>query len=291
MNLKYLVLSYKLLLDLFVKDMEMKVNLKNSLVISSLLSAIFVLSACQEKPKPQSEQANTTAVKTEQIPLIQAKVVRVELAKKQFCDEDGCTQYDFQTVQSNVPWIDKYFQDRIKKDVPSAFEKDQTSTEVKHDAQSSPKGLNQSTIYVRFISQQNNLATFVIQTYSYQAGAAHGMYHNEYVTFDLNTQKRLALTDILKPNVEAKVADQLYDANANWLIQKDITRDKLQLSDNYYYGVNGIVFVYPLYELASYAEGMPELRLPYQTAKDLIKPEYLPSLPQVEPVAEKPVTP
>ena len=74
------------------------------------------------------------------------------------------------------------------------------------------------------------------------------------------------------------------------MIQKDITRDKLQLSDNYYYGVNGIVFVYPLYELTSYAEGMPELKLPYQTAKDLIKPEYLPSLPQVEAETDKPAT-
>ncbi|MGL5403789.1 MAG: RsiV family protein, partial [Acinetobacter sp.] len=46
------------------------------------------------------------------------------------------------------------------------------------------------------------------------------------------------------------------------------------------YGVNGIVFVYPLYELASYAEGMSELTLPYYSAKKFIKSEYLPSLPK-----------
>ena len=57
---------------------------------------------------------------------------------------------------------------------------------------------------------------------------------------------------------------------------------KLQLSDNFYYGASGIVFVYPLYELASYAEGMPELKLPYQMAKGLFKPEYLPNLPNYE---------
>jgi hypothetical protein len=39
----------------------------------------------------------------------------------------------------------------------------------------------------------------------------------------------------------------------------------------------GVVFVYPLYELASYAEGMSELVLPYQQASGLIKAEYLPS--------------
>lgn len=268
----------------------MKVNFKSSLIFLSLLSSMLMVSACQEKPAPQAEQA-ATATQHAQIPLIQAKVERVNVVKKQFCDEDGCTQYDLQTVKSNVPWLDEYFLNRIKKDVPGAFEKDQNHAQAESEAQSSPKGLNQNSIYVRFISQQNNLATFVIQTYTYAAGAAHGMYHNEYVTFDLTTQKRLALTDILKPNVEAKVAEQLYDANANWLIQKDITRDKLQLSDNYYYGVNGLVFVYPLYELTSYAEGMPELKLPYQVAKDLIKAEYLPSLPQVEATVEKPVTP
>lgn len=268
----------------------MKVNFKSGLIFLSILSSMLMVSACQEKPAPQAEQA-ATATQHAQIPLIQAKVERVNVVKKQFCDEDGCTQYDLQTVKSNVPWLDEYFLNRIKKDVPGAFEKDQNHAQAESEAQSSPKGLNQNSIYVRFISQQNNLATFVIQTYTYAAGAAHGMYHNEYVTFDLTTQKRLALTDILKPNVEAKVAEQLYDANANWLIQKDITRDKLQLSDNYYYGVNGLVFVYPLYELTSYAEGMPELKLPYQVAKDLIKAEYLPSLPQVEATVEKPVTP
>ncbi|MBP2544299.1 RsiV family protein [Acinetobacter guillouiae] len=269
----------------------MHVNLKSSLLASGLFLTVLIMSGCQEKPESQIEQANVSSTKTAQIPLIQAKVERVNVVKKQFCDEDGCTQYDLQTVKSNVPWLDEYFLNRIKKDVPGAFEKDQNHAQAESEAQSSPKGLNQNSIYVRFISQQNNLATFVIQTYTYAAGAAHGMYHNEYVTFDLSTQKRLALTDILKPNVEAKVAEQLYDANANWLIQKDITRDKLQLSDNYYYGVNGLVFVYPLYELTSYAEGMPELKLPYQVAKDLIKAEYLPSLPQVEAAVEKPVTP
>lgn len=268
----------------------MKVNFKSGLIFLSLLSSMLMVSACQEKPAPQAEQAASTTQHA-QVPLIQAKVERVNVVKKQFCDEDGCTQYDLQTVKSNVPWLDEYFLNRIKKDVPGAFEKDQNHAQAESEAQSSPKGLNQNSIYVRFISQQNNLATFVIQTYTYAAGAAHGMYHNEYVTFDLSTQKRLALTDILKPNVEAKVAEQLYDANANWLIQKDITRDKLQLSDNYYYGVNGLVFVYPLYELTSYAEGMSELKLPYQVAKDLIKAEYLPSLPQVEATVEKPVTP
>ena len=108
------------------------------------------------------------------------------------------------------------------------------------------------------------------------------MYHVEYVNFDLQAKKRLALQDVLAKGAEAKVLSALYDANSMWLEEHNIERGKLQLSDNFYYGASGIVFVYPLYELASYAEGMTELNLPYQMTKGLFKPEYLPNLPNYE---------
>ena len=108
------------------------------------------------------------------------------------------------------------------------------------------------------------------------------MSHVEYVNFDLKAKKRLALQDILAKGADAKVLSALYDSNSMWLGNHDIERTQLQLSDNFYSGANGIVFVYPLYELASYAEGMPELKLPYFMVKGLFKAEYLPNLPNYE---------
>lgn len=242
-------------------------------------TAALLMGGCQEKPKAHTDETQKTSTakqSDEPVSVIQGKVQRIKLDKNQFCDDQGCTQYDLQTVKTNVPWIDNYFLERIRKAVPNAFTAETKDVKVDTNQQ----GVNQSSIYVRYISQNNNLATFAIQSYEYAAGAAHGMHHQEFVTFDLTTHKRLALSDILKPNVEAQLVQQLYEANSLWLEQHSITPDKLQLSDNYYYGVNGVVFVYPLYELASYAEGMPELKLPYSSAKDLIKPEYLPGLPQ-----------
>ena len=89
----------------------------------------------------------------------------------------------------------------------------------------------------------------------------------------------MALSDILVKGAEQQVLDALYDANTMWLDQHNIERSQLKLSDNFYYGANGLVFVYPLYELASYAEGMTELNLPYTELTQLVKAEYLPSLP------------
>ncbi len=232
---------------------------------------VVALAGCQPK---QEQKATTEKV---DIPLIHAKVVAVKLPKQKVCLEDGCTSYDLQTVETNQKWIDEYFVNRMKKAEPNAFA-NLTDQPVKAPADGAAQ--NESSTYVRFVSQNYNLATFAIQSYSYSAGAAHGMSHQEFVNFDLTNKKHITVNELLKPDMNTKLRDELYAANQNWLEEHNIKKEQLQVSDNYYYGVNGIVFVYPLYELASYAEGMSELTLPYYAAKEFVKAEYLPSLPK-----------
>lgn len=251
--------------------MMKSVKLSKFIPILSILT-IVVFTGCQ----PKKDTSGTSSEKAE-IPLIQAKVVMVKLPKQKVCLEDGCTQYDFQTVETNQKWIDDYFINRMKKAEPNAFA---NLADQKVKIPADEPSLSENSNYVRFVGQNYNLATFALQSYSYPAGAAHGMYHQEFVNFDLSNKKHIAVSDLIKPNMNQKLRDELYATNQNWLEAHNIKKDKLQLSDNYYYGVNGIVFVYPLYELASYAEGMSELTLPYYSAKQFIKAEYLPSLPK-----------
>lgn len=234
-------------------------------VISVCAVAIFA-AGCQKKSDEEQSHVGKNAVT-----LVQAKVVEVKHPSKTFCDEDECTEYSLKTVQTNLPWINEYFLKRIEKDVPDAF----TLSKEKDPAKVANQPTGESQISVRYLGQNDQFASFEMQTSLYGAGAAHGMSHNEYVIFDLSQKKRLALADILKPNIEKKLLEKLYEANQTWLEAHKIEPAKLELSDNYYYGVNGIVFVYPLYELASYAEGMSELTLPYYDAAAFIKPEYL----------------
>ncbi|WP_416202534.1 RsiV family protein [Acinetobacter sp. ANC 4558] len=246
-------------------------------VVTAMVLSIGLLTGCKPRNEPVIDKAESVQQeKLNQIPLIQSKTVTVELAKPEVCVESGCTQFNLQTVNTNVDWINEYFDNRIKKTEPIAF-----STEPNEKVNLSAKdaSLNQSSMTVRYMNQWYNIATFVINSYTFNSGAAHGLSHAEYVNFDLTHKKRISLQDILIQGVEGKVINALYDANSNWLNDHSITREKLQLSDNFYYGADGIVFVYPLYELASYAEGMTELVLPYQVSQVLIKPEYLPSLP------------
>ena len=255
-------------------------------VLTASMTAIFslsVLTACHPRNEPVNDpdsKPKAAEVKAETIPLIESKAVAMTLPKSEVCDAEGCTRYSIQTVETNVDWINQYFADRIKKADPLAFSTE--PNEKLNLADAADAGLGQSTTSVRYISQWGNIATFALESYTYTAGAAHGMYHVEYVNFDLKAKKRLALQDILAKGADPKVLNALYDANSMWLDEHNIERSKLQLSDNFYYGANGIVFVYPLYELASYAEGMTELKLPYHMVEALFKPEYLPNLPHYE---------
>lgn len=245
--------------------------------------SISLLTACQPRNEPvqdSDKNKQAAAVKTDSIPLIESKAAAMKLTKPEACDAEGCTQYSIQTVETNVDWINQYFAERIQKADPIAFST--APNEKVNLAEGAEPGLGQSTTSVRYISQWGKIATFALESYTYTAGAAHGMYHVEYVNFDLKAKKRLALQDVLLKGAEAKVLSALYDANSMWLEEHNIERGKLQLSDNFYYGASGIVFVYPLYELASYAEGMTELNLPYQMTKGMFKPEYLPNLPNYE---------
>lgn len=255
-------------------------NFKISLKSAAILSLLIMVTACQPKGETSSDKKSETATSFQQqtkiSPYIESKTIVLAPKQSQSCDEAGCTRYDFQTVDTNHGWINQYFLDRIQKMEPLAFESAKKPTAQTVDE----KQLSESSIVVRYVGQNQHLATFEMLTYSYSAGAAHGMYHQEYVNFDLKNNKRIALQDLIASGSEAKLIEALYQNNMTWLDAHSVEQAKLQLSDNFYYGANGITFVYPLYELASYAEGMSELNLPYVSVKDLIKPEYLPNLPQ-----------
>ena len=248
-----------------------------------MLSSVLFLTACQPKGADQDKASQDTSAVAKTDQWVASKTVAFTATQTESCDAGECTKYDLQTVETNYPWINEYFIERIKKTVPLAFQADKNSAASEVIVASKTideKNLGESSVVIRFIGQNQNLATFEMLSYTYNAGAAHGMYHKEYVNFDLKSKKRIALQDLIVAGTEKKLIEALYRNNMMWLDDHSIEQAKLQLSDNFYYGANGIVFVYPLYDLASYAEGMSELTLPYQSTVGLIKAAYLPNLPQ-----------
>lgn len=242
--------------------------------VKVLFVSVIVLVGCQ--PKQENQKKSLSAAEAKNM-LIVAETVPVQLVHNRVCEQAECTDFEAQTVKTNHAWIDQYFIDRFEKTIPTAFDQKAKNT-ARKDVH--PRELNEISMVVRFVGQNAHLATFELNHSIYGAGAAHGMYHKEYVNFDLIQKKRIAVEDLFEEGLEKKLIETLYDMNSMWLEDHSMSKEELKLSDNFYYGAHGIVFVYPLYELASYAEGMSELTLPYHWTRNLIKPQYLPNLPK-----------
>lgn len=260
------------------------INMKTSLLLPLMMTSIFFI-ACQPKDTASHLENSTqqdAAVQTLPV-LIQAKTLRLNNIQTEVChaattedDFASCTKYHLQSIETNLDWLNDYFMQRLQSDYAEAFE---PSSAVNVTLDPNMPSTNYSTASVRYIGQHAHLASFEYFNDYFPAGAAHGMYSSEYVTFDLRTKQRLSLNDILLPATKEKLKAELYSYNSAWLEDHHIAESELNISENYYYGANGLVFVYPLYELASYAEGLSELELPYWAAQALIQPQYLPQLP------------
>ena len=77
---------------------------KKIICILPLMAAMAIVTGCQPKSAAKEEQAASKKLKETKeagVPVIQAKVIPVKLPKSKVCLEDGCTEYDFQTVQTN----------------------------------------------------------------------------------------------------------------------------------------------------------------------------------------------
>jgi hypothetical protein len=132
-------------------------------------------------------------------------------------------------------------------------------------------------------------------TYIY-SGGAHGNSGHEFVTFDLNRNKALALEDILK---EDKITELMQVAQKSfkqdlhldqnkpladqgfWFSKEDgekiqskwIAQDGFYLPHNFNVNQEGIIFVYQPYEVTNYAMGAPTFLMKWQDLAPFLKPD------------------
>ncbi|QLB15453.1 hypothetical protein A6B39_08320 [Mannheimia granulomatis] len=137
----------------------------------------------------------------------------------------------------------------------------------------------EESIYSDFVGQRNNIATFSMQPYSY-GGGAHGLHHTSYINVDLNKKSVISLNDLVSEKNQAKLKEALWESYAVLRVDENgkyngfADKKEFRISSEFYFGTNGIVFVYPPYELGPYAEGDVEVELPWYQANELLSPDY-----------------
>lgn len=136
----------------------------------------------------------------------------------------------------------------------------------------------------------NNVAQIVVHSETY-LGGAHGVYASNYLIFDMDLQSQIALENVLIPNKESEFHELAYTVFKDYLkTEMDIKSPKeikeyestwqFEVSENFYFSKNGVVLSYAPYQMGSFAQGTIELTVPYDKLGEVIKPQYLPVIPQ-----------
>ena len=140
---------------------------------------------------------------------------------------------------------------------------------------------------------QNGLLSLILMDYQY-AGGAHGNTIQTAYTFDLQTGKVLALSDLMKN-------DSGYVSYINSAVRQGIDErvkagnlyefedgkfQSIKDDQNYYLSNSGVVIYFQQYEYFPYVSGIQEFQIGFSDLKELLKTEY--SFLYNEPIVPKP---
>lgn len=127
----------------------------------------------------------------------------------------------------------------------------------------------------------NDIITTSVGYYTY-LGGAHGSYYLKYYNIDIHNGDIINEKLLFKNNYKEKLTSLIQNAIAK-LNSSPNEDDHLYLlveltevvpNDNFYFGKNGLVYVFNQYEIAPYAQGIPEVTLSYSEVRSIIKDQY-----------------
>lgn len=123
-----------------------------------------------------------------------------------------------------------------------------------------------------------------LHTGQYLTGAAHGIPATQYLNWQRDRERVLALDEALLPGQHPAFVEALRRAHQAWLAQNpDAQQDPqaynrmwpFQESDNFALTRDGVVVKYDAYSIAPYSHGQPELRIPYGELNGILRPEFM----------------
>ncbi|MFX3622878.1 MAG: DUF3298 and DUF4163 domain-containing protein [Ectobacillus sp.] len=122
------------------------------------------------------------------------------------------------------------------------------------------------------------LLSLYINYYQY-TGGAHGMYDWRANTFDIETGKELTLADLFQKNsdytnkIQQEIIRQIAQ-NKESFFPDAIEQVKKGDSFRFFLEPEHLTVYFPLYEIAPYASGIPQFRIPYTLLENDLKGKY-----------------
>lgn len=132
------------------------------------------------------------------------------------------------------------------------------------------RSLSMNKVSVNLLNSE--VLVMQVFNYAYPEGAAHGIYANTYVNYDLRTGKVLGLSDIFQPDFEKYILPQII---AQLKADGNLTEDEQSVSvpQNFRLTEEGVEFVFGIYAVAPYSNGEPRVGFYTSDLEDILTPE------------------
>ena len=128
---------------------------------------------------------------------------------------------------------------------------------------------------------QDGLLSITVDYYQFDGGAHGGTDRRPY-NYDLTTGQELALQDLFKQGVKymeiinREIRKQIAaNPEGGYFTQPDMEFKTIADNQPFYLTDGGLVVYFGQYEIAPYAAGIPEFRLPFSLFKGTVQPRLL----------------
>ncbi|MCC0783924.1 DUF3298 and DUF4163 domain-containing protein [Clostridioides sp. ES-S-0108-01] len=177
--------------------------------------------------------------------------------------------------------VERSTNDKIKNDIFEFYNK--SYKEAKQYLKDNPDEENKFVANVDFELKKNTDSALSIKVryYTY-SGGAHGFYQDIAYNVDMRTGKFLELMDLFKDNTKYKeVIDEEIKRQIAELEKKDEENigiynfKAIKENQNFYLQDENLVIYFDLYDITSYAAGIPEFSINKKLISSMLKPEYV----------------
>ncbi len=243
--------------------------------VSGMLSVLLLI-ACSTEEEITFEHLAIVENNCEQCPKIMIDIPTAQPIERPEAQKINKTLSDFSISILN------YTDENLPDSIPAAVE--EFNDQYKELKEKFPESIMpwEATIKGEVSHNNSKIISFVFDSYIY-TGGAHGYGSTSFLNFDLQTGEELEAEALFKDLKEFTDFVEVIFREQNDLQPSDninssgfmFEGDVFHLPASVGFDQKGIVLIYNPYEIASYADGQTEIRIPLEKAEPYILPKWL----------------
>jgi hypothetical protein len=201
----------------------------------------------------------------------------VEIKPLAIIEKNNQRKYDIQVLYPQIVGIEneQSFNKMIKEFIENLVKEFKSLTE--EPVKGYPGISNILGVDYTFTYADENVISIVFSVYEYFIGAAHGNVGYRCMNFNVKTGRELRVQDVFKSDDYLRRISEYCTKKLKEKLEDNLFVEGLEPKEENYedWAVTkmGLLFIFPPYQVASYADGTQEVLIPYKELEDLFRKE------------------